>query len=99
MLFPNFGNSFVNLNNGDITSQYLAVCRWNPITAPFCPIFYMSDMAEAAGITPMALQTMLTSGGIIAVQLTWNCDLDKSGTECVPTIAFNRLDNPDSDVR
>ena len=32
-------------------------------------------------------------GGVIGIQIEWDCDLDKAPSECYPRYYFNRLDN------
>lgn len=96
MLFPDFDVTFTNLNNGNLTTNYIASCNYNPKTSPFCPIFTLGSIAKMAGINNF--QSVVAAGSILAVQLDWTCDLDKSSTACVPTWEFSRLDDPNSTV-
>lgn len=32
-------------------------------------------------------------GGVIGIQIEWDCDLDKAPSECNPRYSFSRLDN------
>ena len=32
-------------------------------------------------------------GGVIGIQIEWDCDLDRAPSECYPHYYFNRLDN------
>lgn len=32
-------------------------------------------------------------GGVIGINIEWNCDLDKAASECHPHYSFSRLDN------
>lgn len=36
-------------------------------------------------------------GGVIGVQIRWDCNLDLSEKSCVPQYTFRRLDNKDPD--
>uniref|UniRef100_A0A8D0H812 P2X purinoceptor n=1 Tax=Sphenodon punctatus TaxID=8508 RepID=A0A8D0H812_SPHPU len=76
-----------------INSTYLKTCIYDPKTDPFCPIFRLRQIVEAAG---QNFQEMAVQGGVMAVQIKWNCDLDKSASLCVPRYSFRRIDNKDS---
>ncbi|OCU02072.1 hypothetical protein XELAEV_180078332mg, partial [Xenopus laevis] len=36
-------------------------------------------------------------GGVMGIQINWNCDLDRKLTYCVPKYSFRRLDNREID--
>ncbi|XP_065424161.1 P2X purinoceptor 4 isoform X2 [Chrysemys picta bellii] len=77
-----------------ISTAYLKTCIYDPKTDPFCPIFRVHRIVEAAG---QNFQEMAVEGGVMGVQINWNCDLDKPASYCVPKYTFRRLDNKDSD--
>ncbi|XP_077164206.1 P2X purinoceptor 4 [Paroedura picta] len=76
-----------------INQTYLKSCRYHPKTDPFCPIFRLGDMVVAAG---QDFQEMAVEGGVMGLQISWNCNLDKSASRCVPKYSFRRIDNKDS---
>ncbi|XP_019362858.1 PREDICTED: P2X purinoceptor 4 isoform X3 [Gavialis gangeticus] len=76
-----------------INSTYLKRCIYDPQTDPFCPIFRIQKIMEAAG---QNFQEMAVEGGVMGLQIKWNCDLDKAASLCVPKYSFRRLDNKDS---
>uniref|UniRef100_A0A4W4GTP1 P2X purinoceptor n=1 Tax=Electrophorus electricus TaxID=8005 RepID=A0A4W4GTP1_ELEEL len=75
-----------------VNSSYLSQCVFNRTTDPDCPIFRLGDIASEAGED---FQTMAVHGGVMGVQIRWDCDLDWPESWCVPTYTFRRLDNKD----
>ncbi|XP_063171352.1 P2X purinoceptor 4 [Candoia aspera] len=76
-----------------ISQTYLKNCKYNAKTDPFCPIFRLRDMVEAAA---QNFQEMAVEGGVMGLQIRWDCDLDKPASRCVPKYSFRRIDNKDS---
>ncbi|XP_068010821.1 P2X purinoceptor 5 isoform X1 [Melanerpes formicivorus] len=86
--FPKFKFSKVNVlatNN----ESYLKSCRYST-EHPYCPIFLLGNIVRWAGSD---FQQMALAGGVIGIQIEWNCDLDKAPSECNPHYSFSRLDN------
>ncbi|NXI56248.1 P2RX5 protein, partial [Chloroceryle aenea] len=86
--FPKFKFSKVNVlatNN----ESYLKRCRYST-EHPYCPIFVLGNIVQWAGSD---FQEMASEGGVIGIQIEWNCDLDKAPSECNPHYSFSRLDN------
>ncbi|XP_009632250.1 P2X purinoceptor 5 [Egretta garzetta] len=86
--FPKFNFSKVNVlatNN----ESYLKSCRYST-EHPYCPIFLLGNIVQWAGSD---FQEMASEGGVIGIQIEWNCDLDKAPSECNPHYSFSRLDN------
>ncbi|XP_054250460.1 P2X purinoceptor 5 isoform X2 [Indicator indicator] len=86
--FPKFKFSKVNVlatNN----ESYLKSCRYST-EHPYCPIFLLGSIVRWAGSD---FQEMALAGGVIGIQIEWNCDLDKAPSECNPHYSFSRLDN------
>ncbi|EMP37095.1 P2X purinoceptor 7 [Chelonia mydas] len=75
-----------------VSTTYLKTCIYDPKTDPFCPIFRVRQIVEAAG---QNFQEMAVEGGVMGVQINWNCDLDKPAYYCVPEYTFRRLDSKD----
>ena len=56
-----------------------------------CPIFRLGDIVELAGGN---FSKIAIKGGVISIQITWNCDLDWNFEEyCLPKYNFRVLDN------
>ncbi|XP_051533549.1 P2X purinoceptor 4a isoform X2 [Myxocyprinus asiaticus] len=89
--YPKFNfnkrNILPNINN-----SYLTECVFNRTTDPDCPIFRLKDIVAEA---QEDFQTMAVHGGVMGVQIRWDCDLDMPESWCVPRYTFRRLDNKD----
>ncbi|XP_054700218.1 P2X purinoceptor 4-like isoform X2 [Grus americana] len=90
--YPKFNFSKRNILP-TINSTYLKNCIYDPQTDPFCPIFRLGKIVEAAG---QNFQEMAVEGGVMALQINWDCNLDRAASHCVPKYSFRRLDNRDS---
>ncbi|KAG7476760.1 hypothetical protein MATL_G00086280 [Megalops atlanticus] len=75
-----------------INKTYLTQCIYNATTDPDCPIFKLKDIVEGA---KEDFQTMAVHGGVMGIQIRWDCDLDMPTSWCVPKYTFRRLDNKD----
>ncbi|NXV06796.1 P2RX6 protein, partial [Cettia cetti] len=69
--------------------RYFKSCTYDPVFNPFCPVFRVRDMVEAAGENFGDLALL---GGSIRVLIKWNCDLDHSTTQCHPHYSFSLQD-------
>ncbi|XDV31579.1 hypothetical protein PO909_002566 [Leuciscus waleckii] len=76
----------------NMNRSYLANCVFNRNTDPNCPIFRIKDIFEEARED---FQTMAVYGGIMAVQIQWDCDLDTDS--CAPQYSFRRIDKKDTE--
>ena len=66
-------------------------------TTHLCPIFKLGDIVELAGgnFTKIAIK-----GGVLTIQITWNCDLDWNFDDwCLPKYNFRVLDNTGWNIR
>ncbi|XP_041279026.1 P2X purinoceptor 5 isoform X1 [Onychostruthus taczanowskii] len=91
--FPKFKFSKMNVlatNN----ESYLKSCRYSQ-EHPYCPIFVLGNIVRWAGGN---FQEMASEGGVIGIQIEWNCDLDKAPSECNPHYSFSRLDNKSAET-
>ncbi|XP_051492093.1 P2X purinoceptor 5 isoform X3 [Apus apus] len=86
--FPKFKFSKVNVLSTD-NESYLKSCRYSR-EHPYCPIFILGNVVQWAGSD---FQEMALEGGVIGIQIEWNCDLDRAPSECNPHYSFSRLDN------
>ncbi|XP_034757791.2 P2X purinoceptor 4a isoform X2 [Acipenser ruthenus] len=75
-----------------INGSYLKQCVFNRTTDPDCPIFRLGDIVREAGED---FQEIAVEGGVMGIQIKWDCDLDQSVSKCVPQYTFRRLDNKD----
>lgn len=94
VLFPKFKAKVGNIRD-DMDELYLSNCQFDPVTAPFCPVFSLEKMVNIALEKTTATSTyseLIDEGAVIAVRIGWNCDLDYNVDECKPTFDFDRLD-------
>ncbi|XP_075835876.1 P2X purinoceptor 4 isoform X1 [Microtus pennsylvanicus] len=76
----------------NVTSSYLKSCIYDAQTDPFCPIFRLGKIVEDAG---HSFQDMAVEGGIMGIQVKWDCNLDRAASLCLPRYSFRRLDTRD----
>ncbi|XP_067307608.1 P2X purinoceptor 4a-like isoform X2 [Pseudorasbora parva] len=74
----------------NMSSSYLANCVFHRKMDPNCPIFRIKDICDE---TQEDFQTMAVHGGVMAVHIQWDCDLDKG--LCAPQYSFRRLNKKD----
>ncbi|NXO36145.1 P2RX5 protein, partial [Locustella ochotensis] len=91
--FPKFKFSKMNVLATD-NESYLKTCRYSQ-EHPYCPIFVLGNIVRWAGGN---FQEMASEGGVIGIQIEWNCDLDKAPSECNPHYSFSRLDNKSAET-
>ncbi|XP_036251019.1 P2X purinoceptor 5 isoform X1 [Molothrus ater] len=91
--FPKFKFSKMNVLATD-NESYLKSCRYSQ-EHPYCPIFVLGNIVRWAGGD---FQDMASQGGVIGIQIEWNCDLDKAPSECNPHYSFSRLDNKSAET-
>ncbi|KAG8181809.1 hypothetical protein JTE90_001465 [Oedothorax gibbosus] len=92
--FPKFKDS--NRRNIKDTSNktYLQNCVYDPVQSPDCPIFKLGDIVKWSGVSDY--NSIALKGGVIAVVIKWDCNLDYNKKYCFPTYEFTRLDDPDA---
>ncbi|XP_037666567.1 P2X purinoceptor 5 isoform X2 [Choloepus didactylus] len=86
--FPKFNFSKTNVLDTKDRS-FLKTCRFGP-NNHYCPIFRLGSVVHWAG---SSFWEMAVEGGVIGIQIEWDCDLDKAASECNPHYSFSRLDN------
>ncbi|KAM4827704.1 P2X purinoceptor 4 isoform 2-T2 [Thomomys bottae] len=89
--YPKFNFSKRNILP-NVTTSYLKSCIYDAHTHPFCPIFRLGKIVEDAG---HSFQDMAVEGGIMGIQIKWNCNLDRAASLCLPRYSFRRLDTRD----
>ncbi|XP_071790376.1 P2X purinoceptor 4-like [Asterias amurensis] len=90
--YPKFKFSKRNILESS-NKTYLQICKYNSRTDPYCPIFRLGDIVHETGED---FKTMAYSGGVVAISINWDCNLDYSQKECRPVYTFARLDNKDA---
>ncbi|KAM8960747.1 P2X purinoceptor 4-like [Pelodytes ibericus] len=93
VLYPKFNFSKRNILP-NISATYLKNCKYDRVHDPFCPIFRLGSMVSEAG---ESFQDMAIQGGVMGIQINWDCDLDQKYSKCVPRYSFRRLDNRELD--
>ncbi|XP_013154756.1 P2X purinoceptor 7 isoform X1 [Falco peregrinus] len=83
--FPKFDYSTLNFPPNVNTS-----CTYNKITSPFCPVFRLGDILQEAKEN---FSEVAVKGGIIAIEINWDCNLDRWFYNCRPKYGFYRLDD------
>ncbi|NXP11631.1 P2RX7 protein, partial [Thinocorus orbignyianus] len=83
--FPKFNYTIANSPSVLNTS-----CTYNKTTSPLCPIFRLGDIIKEAN---ESFSKMAVKGGIIAIQIKWDCNFDSWFGNCVPEYSFRRLDD------
>uniref|UniRef100_A0A8C8CWJ7 P2X purinoceptor n=1 Tax=Oncorhynchus tshawytscha TaxID=74940 RepID=A0A8C8CWJ7_ONCTS len=90
--FPNF--NFIRRNIlPEMTDSYLKHCQFNRRTDPWCPIFRLGDIVQEAREN---FSEMAVEGGVIGIQIKWDCNLDGFLRNCLPKYSFRRLDEKES---
>ncbi|CAL9707712.1 unnamed protein product [Knipowitschia caucasica] len=74
-----------------MNGSYLKACERKH--DPLCPIFRLGDMVKAAGEN---FKELAIEGGVIGIQIKWDCDLDRLTQHCLPVYSFRRLDERES---
>ncbi|KAM6377972.1 P2X purinoceptor 4-like [Pluvialis apricaria] len=83
--FPKFNYTVLNFPSNLNTS-----CTYNKITSPHCPIFRLGDILQEAN---QNFSEMAVKGGIIAIDINWDCNLDSWSYDCSAKYGFHRLDD------
>lgn len=77
--FPLFNLQKRNIEETLETNSYLKKCRFHPVDHPRCPIFKIGDIIKYADVDFIDIAKL---GGVIAVQINWNCNLDWDLSYC-----------------
>uniref|UniRef100_A0A7N4PBI4 P2X purinoceptor n=1 Tax=Sarcophilus harrisii TaxID=9305 RepID=A0A7N4PBI4_SARHA len=82
--FPKF--NFLTANTLETRDGgYFKRCRYHAQASPLCPVFRVGDVVAAAGGD---FEDLALLGGVVRIQITWDCDLDRPGSECQPRYSF-----------
>ncbi|XP_071180605.1 P2X purinoceptor 4-like isoform X2 [Mytilus edulis] len=88
--FPKFKVKRRNLPD-NASDEFFQTCNYGS-NSKDCPILRLETIVREAGENYAA---MAKEGGVIEIQIQWNCNLDLSVSECVPKYKFRRLDSSD----
>ncbi|XP_043102618.1 P2X purinoceptor 7 [Puntigrus tetrazona] len=90
--FPAFNYIRRNILPGKKDSD-LKGCIYNRVKNPYCPIFRLGDIVNEA---KEKFSDMAVEGGVIGIQINWDCDLNYIFHSCLPKYSFRRLDEKES---
>ena len=76
-------------------SSDLRNCIFHPDTNPGCPVFVLNDIVTWA---EQDYDKISTLGGVIGIEINWDCNLDFDLKYCVPKYLFRRLDDPNTKI-
>lgn len=76
----------------NMTNDYIGNCFNDPVKDPYCPIFRVGDIMKAAEPDADERRQMLEKGGVIQIEIQWNCNLDVSFEKCKPVYNYERFD-------
>ncbi|XP_054630750.1 P2X purinoceptor 7 isoform X2 [Dunckerocampus dactyliophorus] len=88
--FPAFNVSRRNILP-EMNDSYLRICQ--RANDSLCPIFRLGDVVREAGEN---FSHMAMEGGVIGIQIKWDCNLDYLTRHCLPKYSFWRLDEKES---
>ncbi|XP_007953654.2 P2X purinoceptor 6 [Orycteropus afer afer] len=69
--------------------SYFKHCRYDPHASPYCPVFRIGDLVQAAGGD---FEDLALMGGAVGIRVHWDCDLDAGGSGCQPHYSFQQQD-------
>ncbi|XP_062272806.1 P2X purinoceptor 4-like [Scomber scombrus] len=75
----------------EMNDAYLRSCQRTG--DPLCPIFRLGDIVREAG---EKFSDIAIEGGVIGIQIKWDCNLDRLSRRCLPRYSFRRLDEKES---
>ncbi|XP_069877597.1 P2X purinoceptor 7-like [Dipodomys merriami] len=86
----NIGFPGYNYTTRNILPDLNVSCTFHKTQNPQCPIFRLGDILREAGenFSEVAIQ-----GGIMGIEIYWDCNLDQWSHHCRPKYSFRRLDD------
>ena len=76
-------------------SSNLRDCKYDPELNPGCPVFVLGDIVKWAD---QDYNEISRFGGVIGIEIVWDCNLDFDLKYCVPDYSFRRLDDPKTKI-
>ncbi|XP_013395825.1 P2X purinoceptor 4 isoform X2 [Lingula anatina] len=88
IVFPKFGVRRRTIPE-DYAEKHLKTCRWNKDEEKYCPTFRIGDIINSIGenFTELAYK-----GGVININIQWDCNLDYDPKYCLPLFTMRRVD-------
>ncbi|XP_068937485.1 P2X purinoceptor 7-like [Petaurus breviceps papuanus] len=83
--FPGHNYSTRNIHPGTNIA-----CTFHKTLKPDCPIFRLGDILQETGEN---FSSVAIHGGIVGIEIYWDCNLDAWFHSCSPKYSFRRLDN------
>ncbi|XP_066116711.1 P2X purinoceptor 7 isoform X2 [Saccopteryx bilineata] len=79
-----------NYTTRNILPDINITCTFHKTQNPLCPIFRLGDIFRETGdnFSEVAIQ-----GGIMGIEIYWDCNLDSWSHHCHPKYSFRRLDD------
>ncbi|XP_066227064.1 P2X purinoceptor 7 isoform X2 [Saccopteryx leptura] len=79
-----------NYTTRNILPDINITCTFHKTQNPLCPIFRLGDIFRETGdnFSEVAIQ-----GGIMGIEIYWDCNLDSWSHHCRPKYSFRRLDD------
>ncbi|XP_062943604.1 P2X purinoceptor 7 [Cynocephalus volans] len=79
-----------NYTTRNILPNFNSSCTFHKTQNPQCPIFRLGDIFRETGdnFSDVAIQ-----GGIMGIEIYWDCNLDSWSHHCRPKYSFRRLDD------
>ncbi|XP_028400560.1 P2X purinoceptor 4-like isoform X1 [Dendronephthya gigantea] len=94
--FPEFGVRVRNINDKQ-NKTYLTRCHYSSSKENrLCPIISLKTIFDE--ISDTAFEDACIKGGIVAIKIKWDCDLDYDESECLPHYSFGRVDNAHAQI-
>uniref|UniRef100_A0A8C1LHJ6 P2X purinoceptor n=1 Tax=Cyprinus carpio TaxID=7962 RepID=A0A8C1LHJ6_CYPCA len=90
--FPAFNYIRRNILS-EMKDTELKGCIYNRYKNPYCPIFRLGDIVSEA---KEKFSEIAVEGGVIGIQINWDCDLNHIFHSCLPKYSFRRLDEKES---
>ena len=78
----------------NVTNRYISDCSYDEDKDPLCPVFQLGYILARAETNETERFLMLLKGGVIQVEVIWNCDFDLYNRNCLPKYSFRRFDLP-----
>ncbi|RNA03750.1 P2X purinoceptor 4, partial [Brachionus plicatilis] len=94
--FKKFGKKIRNIQPYH-TNKYLQTCEYHKEKDPYCPIFQLNYILSLAENDPKEIYLMLIKGGVILIEIIWDCDFDFQSS-CLPKYFFHRFDSKQTDT-
>ncbi|KAM8816689.1 P2X purinoceptor 7 isoform 2-T2 [Rhynchonycteris naso] len=79
-----------NYTTRNILPDINITCTFHKTQNPLCPIFRLGDIFRETGDN---FSEVATQGGIMGIEIYWDCNLDSWSHHCRPKYSFRRLDD------